>query len=151
MWPGRLPVAGNLRLHGAAKRAAGVHGWLSWLGRDCASQIVGQGSRAGASSAETRKLNSRTCRPILFCLLLVNAVWSFDVRAGGDGDMTSASIAAEVQQQSDVKSKIPEPLIVGPQPPCQFNPDQGPEMVLIKGGKFLMGSPDVARHALVIR
>lgn len=143
VWPGRLPVAGNFRFHGAGKRAAGVHGGLSRLGRDCTSRIVGQGCRAGASNAGWRKLASRTCRLFLF---LVGAFWLMTVASAhavqedNTSDAAVPATAVEQQKQGQAKGKIPEPLITDPQPPCQFNPDQGPEMVLIEGGRFLMGS-----------
>lgn len=142
VWPGRLPVAGNFQLHGAGKRAAGVHGGLSRLGRDCTSRIVGQGGRAAASNAGWRKLASRTCRLFLF---LVGAFWLMTVASAhavqedNTSDAAVPATAVEQQKQGQAKGKIPEPLITDPQPPCQFNPDQGPEMVLIEGGRFLMG------------
>lgn len=44
--------------------------------------------------------------------------------------------------QSFPSSTPTPPLITQPQPPCQFNPQSSPEMVLIPGGHFQMGSAD---------
>lgn len=40
------------------------------------------------------------------------------------------------------------PLVVAPQPACQFNPDRPPEMVLLQGGHFLMGSVEGSGFAV---
>jgi len=41
----------------------------------------------------------------------------------------------------------PSPLIAAPQPPCQFNPNQAPEMMFLQGGHFQMGSAKEDEHA----
>lgn len=47
--------------------------------------------------------------------------------------------------QSFPSSTPTPPLITEPQPPCQFDPQSSPEMVLIPGGHFQMGSADDAK------
>ena len=54
-------------------------------------------------------------------------------------------VAFSADTEKGDKKAIPPPLIVDPQPPCQFNPDQSPEMVLIEGGTFKMGTPETEK------
>lgn len=128
-WPGRLPATENLALYGALKRVAGVHGCLSWLSKVCQSQTVGHGSRVGASSLGAGSMPKRMCQLFFMFVLFV---WGQALLA------QSAAPAA----QTESNNKVLPPLIAAPQPPCQFNPNRGPEMLVLSGGYFLMGSPD---------
>jgi len=60
---------------------------------------------------------------------------------------TLAFTVSQAAAQSTQSSQPLPPLITAPQPPCQFNPNQAPEMVLLQGGYFQMGSEQDDEHA----
>jgi formylglycine-generating enzyme required for sulfatase activity len=49
---------------------------------------------------------------------------------------------ALAQSAAPLQPALPRSLRVEPQPACQFDAARGPEMVVIEGGTFLMGSPE---------
>lgn len=89
---------------------------------------------------------SNTPKAVQDCIFLflywVLILAVFPAAHAGSADMSGDAVANTNAQAkvADLSKSVPEPLIVAPQPPCQFNPDLGPEMVLIEGGRFLMGS-----------
>jgi hypothetical protein len=114
IWPGRPTSAQSSQLHGAVERTAGVHGLLSRGCHGRISPIAGQGCRAGAGRVH-RVRWARTCLPLFFLMTALPTL-----------------LAAQ---------SPPASLRIAPQPACQFDPEGGPEMVVIEGGTFLMGSP----------
>ena len=160
-WPGRLPPAENCDHYGDRERAAGVHGRLSWLVTEWQSQKVRQGCQARASSLVRDMYAKQTCWPTLifaFSLLCPSTGFAAadkpeplnnegnnreeaeplsDISRNSSGSIQGASTLEESQNTSIADADNTQAFR-----PCKSRPNSAPEMVVIAGGAFIMGSND---------
>jgi len=90
-------------------------------------------------------MNSLTLQNVLVNILCTLAFTASQALAQIAENTTDAQLTRSTQA-SQLSQPLP-PLITAPQPPCQFNPNQAPEMVLLQGGYFQMGSAQGDKHA----